>query len=223
MRTILQPLMDLEQALLEGFHALGLSWGLAIVALTVVVRLALVPLAIRGAQAQRRRTEHAPRLKALRAQHRDDSEARDREVKAYVRRHGLGRRALVAGIVVQLVVAVSLALLLRGDAGDGTFGDSGWLMIDDLSEPAGGATLAALIGTWMLLRAASVYSVRRGPTRSIVLRLLPPLLVLPVATQIPAGVLLFLVVSAIWTMGQQAALKAAVGRPALGSAAPSPA
>src|SRR5688500_10746160 len=109
MTTLLQPLMTLEELVLEGLHGLGLAWGLSIVALTVLVRVALVPLAVRG-------------------------------------RSGRSLRAVVAGLVLQVLVVVSLAALLRSDAAAGTFGDAGWLFIDDLSRPPAGAVLALLMG-----------------------------------------------------------------------------
>ena len=43
--NILQPLIDLNEGILRFYHdKLGFSWGLAIIGLTVLVRLAILPL-----------------------------------------------------------------------------------------------------------------------------------------------------------------------------------
>ena len=146
MVTLLHPLMFLEESLFEGMHAVGIAWGLAIVALTLLVRLALLPIAVRQATARRRQAAHAPQLKALRERHREDVSALRSELEAYRREHGLRPRGAILGFVLQVLVAMSLAFLLRSDAAGGTFGDASWLFIADLSKPAGDEALALLLG-----------------------------------------------------------------------------
>lgn len=176
MRTILQPLMSLEEWVLDELHRIGLTWGLAIVALTVLVRLAFFALALR--QARRRRSGLRPRL-----------------------------RGVIAGIVLEILVVLSLALLLRDDAAAGTFGDAGWLLVDDLSEPAGGAGLALLLGSWLAVQLVSLRLAARTGRRRVAIALLAPLPLLLVATQLPAGVMIYIVVSAVFGLGQKLILR----------------
>lgn len=207
MSTLLQPIMTLEEWVLEGLHAVGLAWGLAIVGLTLLVRLALLPLVLRQAGVQRRIAAHAPQLRALRARQGEDDEAAA-ELAAYRKQHGLGARAAVTILVLQILVVWSLALLLRGDAAAGTFGDAGWLFIDDLSEPAAGSTLAVLIGGWVVLQLVSLRLRGRVGARRVAISLLLPIPLLAAATQIPAGVLLYLLVSSVFSVAQRVALRA---------------
>jgi membrane protein insertase Oxa1/YidC/SpoIIIJ len=176
MSTLLQPLMLLEEGVLEGLHALGLAWGLAIVGLTLLVRLALVPLALRAAT---------------------------------------NPRAALGAVAVQLLVVISLALLLRDDAAAGTFGDAGWLFIDDLSEPAAGAVLAGLLAVWIALQVGSFGLSRRRNPRRVAIAVLAPLPLLFAATQIPAGILLYLLVSTAFGVAQKAALRSQRQTPAV--------
>ena len=168
MSTLLQPLMLVEEGVLEGLHALGLAWGLAIVGLTLLVRLALVPLAMRAPKSP---------------------------------------RAALGAVGIQLLVVISLALLLRGDAVSGTFEHAGWLFIDDLSEPAAGAVLAALLAGWIALQVGSFGLSRRRSPRRVAIAILAPIPLLVAATQIPAGILLYLVVSAGFGVAQKATLR----------------
>jgi YidC/Oxa1 family membrane protein insertase len=177
MSTLLQPLMALEELVLEGLHELGLAWGLAIVVLTVLVRLALVPLAMRRGQSRR-------------------------------------LRGVLVGVVVQALIVLSLAALLYGDAAAGTFADAGWLFITDLSEPAGGAALALLVGAFVGMRLISLRLAAGTGRRRVAIALLAPLPLLFVATQIPAGVLIYVVVSATFGVAQRFALRAPAPAPA---------
>ena len=45
--NVLQPLIGVEQWTLKALHSIGLGWGLAIVGLTVMVRLCTLPLVVR--------------------------------------------------------------------------------------------------------------------------------------------------------------------------------
>jgi YidC/Oxa1 family membrane protein insertase len=214
MSTLLSPLMELEELVLEGLHAIGLAWGLAIVGLTLLVRLALLPLAVRQAGVRRRMAAHAPQIRALRARHEPGTPELRAELAEYRKEHDLQARGAISGLVLQLLIVLSLALLLRSDAAAGTFGDAGWLFIDDLSEPASGAGLAALIGSWVALQILSlVLSGRVGPRR-VAIAVLAPIPLLAAATQIPAGVLLYLLVSSAFGVAQKLALRAPAPGPA---------
>ena len=218
MRTLLQPLMWLEQGVLEGLHAIGLGWGLAIVGLTLLVRVALLPLALRQAEAQRRAAAHRPQIAEIRRRHRDDVVALREELAAYRSRHGLKARGSFVSLFAQVLIILSLALLLRSDMASGAFGDAGWLFIGDLSDPATGAALGLLVGGWIAVQLVSFRLAARSGRRRVAIALVAPLPLLFVATQVPAGVLLYLVVSASFAVAQKLALRARSPMPALAPA-----
>jgi YidC/Oxa1 family membrane protein insertase len=175
--TLLQPVIALEELVLQGLHEMGLAWGLAIVVLTLLVRLALVPLAVRRGQAR-------------------------------------SLRGALAGLVVQALIVLSLAGLLYGDAAAGTFADAGWLFITDLSQPPAGAALALLVGAYVGMQLLALRLVARAGRRRVAIVLLAPLPLLLVATQIPAGVLIYVVVSAAFGVVQKLALRGRARAPA---------
>ena len=218
MSTLLSPLMKLEELVLEGLHAIGFAWGLAIVGLTLLVRLSLLPFAIRQAGLRERLAEHAPQLRAVRARHEPGAPELRAELAAYRKEHNLEARGTVSSLVFQLLIVFSLALLLRSDAAAGTFGDAGWLFIDDLSEPAAGAALAGLIGSWVALQLLSLLLAGRVSKRRVAIAILAPIPLLAAATQIPAGVLLYLLVSSAFGVAQKLALRAPAPRAAVAPA-----
>ena len=64
--SILQPLEDLANWIITFCHDnVGLSWGIAIIAMTFIVRLALLPLSLRGIRSMRRMQVVAPKLQEL--------------------------------------------------------------------------------------------------------------------------------------------------------------
>ena len=53
--NILQPLIDVADSVIKFFHDdVGFSWGIAIIALTFTVRVAVLPLSLRGIRSMRR-------------------------------------------------------------------------------------------------------------------------------------------------------------------------
>ncbi|MEA2377345.1 MAG: YidC/Oxa1 family rane protein insertase, partial [Thermoleophilaceae bacterium] len=72
--NVLQPLIGVEQWTLELLHSIGLGWGLAIVGLTLLVRLCTLPLVVRQFRSQRELRKHMPEMKALQQRHKGDRE-----------------------------------------------------------------------------------------------------------------------------------------------------
>jgi membrane protein insertase Oxa1/YidC/SpoIIIJ len=174
--TLLQPLMSLEELALEGLHGMGLAWGTAIIALSVLLRLALIPVFMRRSEGPR-------------------------------------PRWVIAGVVIQVLVVMSLAALLYKDAAAGTFGDAGWLFIQHLSEPAPGAVLIVLLMGYVGLRLVSLRLSARRNRRRVAIALLAPVPLLLAATQIPAGVLIFVLASVAFGVAQKLVLRAPAPAP----------
>ena len=71
--SILTPLENVMKAILDFFHdTIGLPWGWSIVAVTIVVRLALVPLAVRSIHSMQSLQAHAPQMKAIQQKYKGD-------------------------------------------------------------------------------------------------------------------------------------------------------
>jgi YidC/Oxa1 family membrane protein insertase len=204
----LQPLVDLEQILLEALHSIGLGWGFAIVGLTVLVRLAIVPITVRQFRAQRRLAAHMPELKRLRERHRDDPERLRGETIAYYREHGVNPLGAFLPLLIQIPVFLSLYALMRQDVSSGEFGHASFLFIPDLTQSAHGAVLVALVLCYLTSQlASSLIATRRLRTHQRGLAVALPLLFVGVATRFPAGLLVYWIASSVWSLGQQLVLR----------------
>jgi YidC/Oxa1 family membrane protein insertase len=205
--NVLAPLIGLEGWVLEHLHALGLGWGLAIVALTLLVRAAIVPLTVHQFRAQRKLMAHAPEMKRLRETHRKDPERLKQELAAYSREHGVNPLSAFAPILIQIPIFISLYFLMREDVAKGLFSHEGFLFIPDLMARPHGAVLVALVAFYLASQlGASLVATRSGPGGQRKLALVLPFLFLGVAARFPAGLLLYWITSGVWSLGQQLVL-----------------
>ena len=201
---LLQPLIWTEEKVLEGLHDLGLGWGLTIIGLTLFVRLALVPVVIRQLHAQRELSAHLPELRRVQAEHRDDRERLQREFRAYYEEHGVNPLAPFVPLLVQIPVVVSLYYVMRADARNGLFGDAGFLFIPHLGDRPHGVVLLTLVVAYVAAQAASsLIATRklRGGQRGLLVSL--PLFFAAVVPRVPAGLAVYWVTTALWSLGQQ--------------------
>lgn len=104
--------VDVLRALLFVFaHLFGGSTGGAIIAVSCLVRLALMPLALRmarrGLEMQRKLKEMEPRLATLRRRHADDPARLYAETRKLHRQHGI--RLMSGGTVLNLAVQIPAA------------------------------------------------------------------------------------------------------------------
>lgn len=222
--NVLEPLISVEEWVLEALHSAGLGWGLAIVALTVLVRLAILPLTIHQIRSQRELRRHMPELTRLRQRHKDDPGRLKRETLAYYQEHGVNPLGAIAPTLLQIPVFVSLYYLMRTDVASGLFGHTRFLFIPDLTEKPHGAVLFTLVLLYLTTQlATSAVSTRalQGGQRKLALAL--PLLFVGVAARFPAGLLVYWITSSLWSLGQALALWRAIPAAELApAAAPTP-
>lgn len=204
--NVLQPLISVEEWTLEALHSIGLGWGLAIVGLTVLVRVCTLPLVLRQFRSQRELRKHMPQMKALQQRHKGDRERLNREMQAYYREHGINPLAAFAPLLIQIPVFISLYYLMRHDVKNGLFGDSGLLFIPHLTEKPHGAVLVALITAYLISQiTGSLIATRtmQGGQRGLMLAL--PLLFVGIVARFPAGLAVYWITTSLWTLGQQLA------------------
>ena len=113
----LQPLIDFFEAILKFFHdTVGLGWGMAIIALTLVVRLALLPLTLKQFKSMQSMARLQPEIKKLQEQAtRDDKERLNQEMMRFYRENKVNPFASCLPMVAQLPVFLSLFYMLRAD------------------------------------------------------------------------------------------------------------
>jgi YidC/Oxa1 family membrane protein insertase len=110
------PLITLFEGVLVFIHDhVGLSWGLAIVGLTVVVRAVMVPLTLSQFRSMRKMQLVAPELKALKEKYKDDKQRQQEEMMKLYREKGINPFASCLPLALQIPVFISLFYMLRTD------------------------------------------------------------------------------------------------------------
>ena len=111
------PLITAFESVLVFVHndLVGGSWGLAIVALTVLIRAVLFPLTLKQLRSMQELQRLAPQLKALQEKHKDDKQRQQQEIMGFYREHKVNPFASCLPLLLQLPVFVSLFYMLRTD------------------------------------------------------------------------------------------------------------
>ncbi len=109
------PIIDVFAAILVFLHKhlVGGSWGLAIVGLTVLVRLVLLPLTMKQFRSMQKMQQLAPQLKELQAKYKDDKQRQSEETMKLYRENNVNPFASCLPLVLQLPVLISLFYALR--------------------------------------------------------------------------------------------------------------
>jgi YidC/Oxa1 family membrane protein insertase len=205
--NVLQPLISLEEWTLERLHSIGLGWGLAIVGLTLLVRVSTLPLVVRQFRAQRELRSHMPKMKELQREHKGDRERLQREMQAYYREHGINPLGAFMPLLIQIPVFISLYYLMRHDVKNGLFGDDGLLFIPHLTQKPHGVVLVTLVTAYLISQSASSLIATRsmqGGQRGLMLAL--PLLFVGIVARFPAGLAVYWITTSLWSLGQQITL-----------------
>jgi YidC/Oxa1 family membrane protein insertase len=208
--NILQPLIDVSHAILRFWHdSVGLSWGFSIVMLTVVVRLAILPLTYKGIRGMQNMQRLAPEMKKLQARYKDDRERLNQEMMKFYQEHGFNPASSCLPLVLQIPFFISLFYLLRGPGFRADIhGQESFLFINSLAKPETGVVLVVLIVLYVGTQlAASAVTAVSGDRNQRLIMLGLPLLFVPVLVNFPAALLVYWITTNIWTFGQQLFVK----------------
>lgn len=97
---------------MEFVHGFTGSWGLAIIALTLLVRLLLHPLTHKQMTSMQKMQKLQPRLKMLQEKYKDDKESLNREMMALYRENKVNPAAGCLPLLVQLPIFILLYRVL---------------------------------------------------------------------------------------------------------------
>ncbi|MGH2830466.1 MAG: YidC/Oxa1 family membrane protein insertase [Actinomycetota bacterium] len=100
-------------ALLNGIYQVVPSYGVAIILLTIVVRLVLFPLAVKQIRSMTAMQRIQPRLKELQQKHKGDRQKLNEEMMKLYREHGVNPFGGCFPMLLQLPVFIALYAVIR--------------------------------------------------------------------------------------------------------------
>jgi YidC/Oxa1 family membrane protein insertase len=172
-------------AALAGFYALVGNYGLAIILLTIAVRILLLPLSIKQTRSMREMQRIQPEVKKIQAKHKGDRQKMNEEMMALYKDHGVNPFGGCLPLLMQFPVFIALYRListplaymgyrLSGDRWEATGGLEGIMATVQDSALARGLDTAAVevnsfLGVFRLdCKPADVYGVSNGCDGGIV-------------------------------------------------------
>jgi YidC/Oxa1 family membrane protein insertase len=240
--NIFQPLIDVFESILTFFHGLwGGSWGWSIIALTIVVRAAILPLTLRQMKSMRRLQELSPKIKELQAKYKGDKQRQNEEMMKFYKENQVNPLGSCLPLLLQLPVFISLFYMLRTDLkhdmcpGIGAYAhsigkdlgsvtcsqyadathrsfDTGFLFIPDLTAKATGAVLITLIILYISTQLASTLLMSVTTDRTQRLIFIAlPFFFVIFIINFPAGLLVYWITTNTWTIVQQYIVRRTVG------------
>jgi YidC/Oxa1 family membrane protein insertase len=236
--NVLQPLIDAAEAVMVFIHdhVVGGSWGLAIIGLTIVVRLILLPLTLKQFKSMQALQRLQPEIKALQAKYKGDKQRLNQEMMKFYQENKVNPLGSCLPLVAQMPVFIALFYMLRTDLKHDICpaisqyvnlhhtsvantscdqvdpGSAKFLFIPDLTHKATGAVLITLILLYVGSQlASSLLMTVSADANQRRLMLILPLIFVAFIINFPAGLIVYWITTNIWTMVQQLIVKKTVG------------
>jgi YidC/Oxa1 family membrane protein insertase len=210
--AILEPIERPLRVILEWFHtAVGLPWAWAIIALTLLVRLVILPLTIKQIRSMQHLQQHAPELKAIQQKYKGDRQRMNEEVMKFYKENKINPAASCLPLLVQFPVFIALYYVLK-DFEKNVLNakypgsDVSWLHVvpnitDNITSHWSGWLLVAI---YIVSQLASIISMpTTDPKQRYIMLALPfVFLLFIINATFPVGLLLYWVTTNLWTVGQ---------------------
>jgi YidC/Oxa1 family membrane protein insertase len=218
---VLSPLENVLTDVLVWLHdSVGFTWAWSIVALTVIVRILLVPVAIRQIHSMQSLQIHAPEMKAIQQRYKHDRQKQSEELMKFYKENKINPYASCLPIVFQIPIFISLFFVLR-DFEDEIFpqfpaSSLEWLGLVDITEPTKDSWGPVLIAVYVLSQLTSTYlmstAMQSKAQRWMIMVL--PIVFLPFILGFPSGLMIYWLTTNLWTTGQGIITRRLMPKPA---------
>ena len=218
--ALLEPVERPLTAVLEWLHSLGLSWAFAIIALTLLVRVVIVPLMVKQVRSMQRLQVVMPELKAIQQKYKNDKQRQQQEVMNFYRENKVNPAASCLPIFVQIPVFIALFYVLK-DFEKEVFprypgSDLGFLgLVPDITESISSHWSGyLLLVIYVASQVASVISMPITDPRQRWIFIALPFVFVFFILQFPMGLMLYWVTTNLWTVGQGLVTRRLMPKPA---------
>ena len=204
---VLTPIENLLRGVLDWLHSsVGLPWAWSIVALTVIVRMILVPLTVRQIHSMQNLQRHAPQMKEIQRKYKQDKRRQQEELMKFYRENQINPAASCLPLLAQFPVFIALYFVLRNFTKHVPgHPDLSWLgIVPAITKHASSHWSGfLLIAIYAASQIASTFfmSTAMDKTQRTILLILP-LVFITVVINFPVGLVLYWVTTNLWTVGQ---------------------
>jgi YidC/Oxa1 family membrane protein insertase len=212
---------NLEDALYWGLRMLGpdhlgFTWAWAIVSLTIIVRLLLVPVTVRQIHSMQSMQRHMPEMKAIQDRYKDDRQKKQEELMKFYKENKINPASSCLPMVIQIPIFLALYQVLRHQISHQESHLS-WLgIVPNITHPITSVWAGyVLVVVYVVSQMASSYymSASAEKTQRMIMIFMPLVFVFfilkpPVGGTaahgkgFPIGLLIYWVTTNLWTAGQ---------------------
>ncbi len=204
----LTPIEDALRNVLDWMHgSIGLPWAWSIIALTVIVRMILVPLTVRQIHSMQNMQRHAPQMKEIQRKYKGDRPKQNEELMKFYKENKINPAASCLPMVFQIPVFIALYFVLRDFTKHihASQHALSWLgIVPDITQHASshwsGFLLLAIYAISQVSSTLLMSTTMDKTQRTILL--IMPLVFIFVVARFPTGLLLYWVTTNLWTVGQ---------------------
>jgi YidC/Oxa1 family membrane protein insertase len=202
----LTPIEHLLRHVLDWLHGTAhLPWAWSIVALTVLVRICLVPLTVKQIHSMQSMQQHMPEMKAIQQKYKADKKRQQEELMKFYRENRINPASSCLPLLAQIPIFFALYFVLRNFSHHPPKGSLSWLHI----VPNIAAHANAHWSGYMLLviyaasQVSSTYfmSATMDKTQRTLMMVLP-IFFITFLLRFPMGLVLYWVTTNLWTVGQ---------------------
>jgi len=199
----------------DALASLGLgpnwTWGLAIIGLTIIVRLVLFPLTWKQFSSAQSMQVIQPQLKELQKKYKNDRGKLQQETMKLYQEHRVNPFASCLPLLLQLPVFISLYAAIKGlgplsapqyQASVEALNQASFLWIPQLGEPDPYYILLVLYVVSQLISTELMLSAQTDKSQKMLMRAMPIMFVF-FLFNFPAGLFVYWVTTNVWTIGQQ--------------------
>jgi YidC/Oxa1 family membrane protein insertase len=191
------------------------------VALTVIVRMLLVPVALRQIHSMQSLQMHAPEMKAIQQRHKSDRQKQSEELMKFYRENKINPYAACLPIVFQIPIFISLFFVLK-DFEREVFPDYpgsslDWLGLVDITVPTrdGWGPLLLLVYVGSQLTSTWLMSTQMQSKAQRVMIMVLPIVFIPFILGFPSGLMIYWLTTNLWTTGQGIVTRRLMPKPAV--------
>jgi YidC/Oxa1 family membrane protein insertase len=207
----IEPLTRFFEIALDWLYRFIPNYGLAIIVLTILVRIFTAPLMAKQMRSAERMREMQPKMKALQERYKDDRQKLSEETMRMYREEKINPFAGCLPLLLQFPVLIGLFYALRSSIGLRHAPFALW--ITDLSQPATLFVLPGLdfpVRLLPLIMGASMFAQQKmtpttgmDPTQARMMLIMMPAMMLFISYTFPSGLVLYWTVSNLLGIAQQ--------------------
>ena len=201
--SIFQPLVELLQKVMEllsGFTvSIGVpSYGLAIIILTIIIKMILYPLTVKQLKSMKAMQELQPKMKRIQEQYKTNPQQMQQEMQKLYREGGVNPLAGCLPLLVQMPFLMAIFYALRDAAYEG---DPSFLWLTSLSEtdPYYILPILSALSTYVVSR----QSMDPSNAQTKIMGYIMPLVIGYMSMQFASGLVLYWVTMNVVQIAQQ--------------------